>query len=346
VKRYFVTGAQGFVGRYLIWSILESQSDAAVLGIGRSGCQNHSFTHCVQWSGKPIPAPLPPRLRIESSRYEYVAVNVHRRDHIAAMLQDFQPDVVVHLASGLRDDPISSLLTTNVKGTIDLLDAVSEMKEGVKKIILGSTGGVYGVPEKLPIDEQAVCIPIDLYSTTKLAAEHASRIMARQYGLPVIWARLFNLAGPGQDERHICGRFASQASAILEDLTPAVLDVESLDTTRDFVDVRDTASALITICEYGEPSSIYNVGSGNETSMQAILDITLEAAELRNRVTVRRKAGRIVDIPRHVASIDALRSLGFECRYTLDQTIRDVLDYYRTCVRGNALTAMNMAPAP
>ena len=346
MKRYFVTGAQGFVGRYLISSILQSQKDAGVLGIGRSSCQNHSFTHCVQWACKPVQAPLPPGLTIQSGRYEYVSVNVHRRDHIAEMLADFQPNVVVHLASGLRDDPTSSLLTTNVEGTIDLLEAVSGIKKSVEKIILGSTGGVYGVPEKLPIDEQAACNPNDFYSATKLAAEHASRIMARQCGLPVICARLFNLAGPGQDERHICGRFSSQAAAILEDLIPPVLDVESLDTTRDFIDVRDAASALITLCERGVPSSVYNVGSGNETSMQTILDITLQAADLRNRVTVRHKARRIADIPRHAASIEALRSLGFECRYPLDQTIRDVLDYYRTCVRRRALRPMNMAPAP
>jgi|GEM_PF-351369 len=346
MKRYFVTGAQGFVGRYLISSILQSQKDAGVLGIGRSSCQNHSFTHCVQWACKPVPAPLPPGLTIKSRRYEYVPVNVHRRDHIAEMLADFQPNVVVHLASGLRDDPTSSLLTTNVEGTIDLLEAVSGIKKTVEKIILGSTGGVYGVPEKLPIDEQAACNPNDFYSATKLAAEHASRIMARQCGLPVICARLFNLAGPGQDERHICGRFSSQAAAILEDLIPPVLEVESLDTTRDFIDVRDAASALITLCERGVPSSVYNIGSGNETSMQTILDITLQAADLRNRVTVRHKAGRIADIPRHAASIEALRSLGFECRYPLDKTIRDVLDYYRTCVRRRALRPMNMAPAP
>src|SRR5262249_37671658 len=251
----------------------------------------------------------------------------------AEMLADFQPNVVVHLASGLRDDPTSSLLTTNVEGTIDLLEAVSGIKKSVEKIILGSTGGVYGVPEKLPIDEQAACNPNDFYSARKLAADHASRFLARQCGLPVICARLFNLAGPGQDERHICGRFGSRAAAILEDLIPPVLDVESLDTTRDFIDVRDAVNALIAISERGTPHAIYNVASGNETSIQRILDITMEAAGLTNRVTIRRNPGRITDIPRHAASTERLRSLGFECRFTMEQTIQDILHYYRTCVR-------------
>jgi GDP-4-dehydro-6-deoxy-D-mannose reductase len=332
MKRYFITGAQGFVGRYLTWSILESERDSQILGIGRSHRQDLFFTHAVQWAGRSLPAPLPPSLYSMTNRYQYVAVNVHSREHVGELLRAFQPDTVVHLASGLRDDPTSSLLATNVEGTLDLLHAVTEVKESVSKIIIGSTGGVYGIPKKLPIDEQAPCNPVDLYSVTKLAAEHASRIVAQEHGLPVIWARLFNLAGPGQDERHICGRLCSQAAAILKDLAPPVMDVQSLHTTRDFIDVRDAASALIAICDLGVPSSIYNVASGTETPMQTVLDLILEAAGLMSRVTVRRKPGRSPDIQRHAASIERLRSLGFECRYSLGETVGEILDYYRTCV--------------
>jgi GDP-4-dehydro-6-deoxy-D-mannose reductase len=223
-----------------------------------------------------------------------------------------------------------------VEGTIKLLEAISESRCSVRRIVLGSTGGIYGVPEKLPIDESAPCNPIDTYSTTKLAAEHATRILAEQRRLPVVWARLFNLAGPGQDERHICGRFGSQAAAIVEGLAPPVLDVESLDTTRDFVDVRDAARALITISERGVPMSSYNVGSGHETSVRTVLDITLLAAGLTDRVTIQQRISRIADIPRHVASVARLRSLGFECQYSLDQTIRDILSYYRISVHKRA----------
>jgi GDP-4-dehydro-6-deoxy-D-mannose reductase len=347
MKRYFITGAQGFVGRYLVSSILESYDGAEILGVGRSPSQNHSFTHYVSWAGKSVPAPLPPLLKnIDCGRYRYVSLNVHQCEQLTPVLHDFRPDVVIHLASALRDDPFESLLTTNVEGTVNLLNAAATTGHRIEKIVLGSTCGVYGSPAKLPILEDAPCHPVDLYSTTKLAAEHASHIVALRTDLPVVWARLFNLAGPGQDERHICGRVASQAAAIIEGFTPGVIEVESLETTRDFIDVRDVASALVGICEHGSPHSVYNVGSGIETSMKAILDMTLESAGLTNRVTVRQKMARFGDISRHVASIEKLRSLGLECRYSLRQTIRDILDYYRGRVRHRALTAMDTALAP
>src|SRR5262249_12412376 len=141
-------------------------------------------------------------------------------------------------------------------------------------------------------------------------AEHMSRILAHRHQLPVIWARLFNLAGPGQDERHICGRFASKAAAIAEGLLPAAMDVESLHTTRDFIDVRDVASALAALCEFGEPGNAYNVASGCETDMKSVLDLTLEAAGLAGRVEIRNTAKRVADIPRHFASAEKLTGLG------------------------------------
>src|ERR671927_385428 len=81
------------------------------------------------------------------------------------------------------------------------------------------------------------------------------RVMAvaltRRYHIPTIWARLFNLTGPGQDERHVCGRFASQAAAIGEKELPPIIEVGPLDTTRDFIDVRDVASAVKLLVEKG-----------------------------------------------------------------------------------------------
>jgi nucleoside-diphosphate-sugar epimerase len=345
MKRYLITGAQGFVGRYLVSHILKTQSDAEIHGIGRSKKQDRSFTHLVQWAGQRVRAPLPPELKqLDDRRYRYTAISIHQRDYVALLIKMLKPDVIIHLASGLRDDPLPSLLKTNVEGTIDLLEAIVDAKHEAHRIILGSTGGVYGAGQ-LPLLEESACNPVDFYSSTKLAAEHVSRIVARRHSLPVVWARLFNLAGPGQDERHICGRFSSNVAAIAEGLAPAVLDVESLDTTRDFIDVRDVASGLVAICNSGEPAAIYNVGSGHETTMRCVLDMTLEAAGLLNRVTIRQKTIRSIDIPRHVSSIERLRGLGFECCHALGETIADTVEYYRIHVRATAATKADMVHA-
>jgi GDP-4-dehydro-6-deoxy-D-mannose reductase len=276
------------------------------------------------------------RSALETERYRYVSLDLRRHPELTGILRDSRPEFVIHLASALRDDPLSSLLASNIEGTIGLLEALAASGISVQKLVLCSTGGVYGAPAEVPIREDAHCNPIDLYSTSKLAAEHFSRILARRYQIPAVWARLFNLAGPGQDERHICGSLVAQAAAIAEGVAQPVMHVGVLDTTRDFIDPRDAASALLLIARNGISGSVYNVASGEESAMHKVLQIVLQAAGLAGRVVIEQDKFRAADVPRHFASIERLRSLGFGCHYDLAESIKDLLHYYRRTVKAAA----------
>jgi GDP-4-dehydro-6-deoxy-D-mannose reductase len=251
-------------------------------------------------------------------------------------LARFRPNSIIHLASGLRDDAAEFLVETNIGGTTRLLEAVTRAGISPETLVLGSTGGVYGIPRALPISESMPCSPIDPYSATKLAAEQMARIVGRRHGLPLVCARLFNIMGPGQDERHICGRFASQAVAIAAGLTAPVMQAESLQTTRDFIDVRDAAAALYLIANYGRAGAIYNVANGCEIPMHSILRLTLNSLCIDEFVHVRHGRIRSVDIPRHVASIANLRGLGYQQRYRLQESVSDIIGYYEREVAGAA----------
>jgi GDP-4-dehydro-6-deoxy-D-mannose reductase len=251
-------------------------------------------------------------------------------------LKRHRPHIIIHLASGLRDDAPEALVNTNVVGTIRLFEAMACARISPGNVVLGSTGGVYGAPPSLPLDEMLPCAPIDPYSVTKLAAEQMARTLARRYDLPLICARLFNLVGPGQDERHICGRFVSQAVAISSGLAEPVMSVESLDTTRDFIDVRDVGAGLYILSKSGTPGGIYNVANGCEVPVRVILDLTLNAAKVNNLVSIRHAGARPADIPRHVASTIRLRSLGYQSRYSLQSSINDLVAYYQNDVAAAA----------
>jgi 3-dehydroquinate synthase len=249
----------------------------------------------------------------------------------------------VHLAAALRDQPLEELLASNVGAAASLLDAlVGAQREGCR-VVLGSTGGVYGAapPAALPLREELRGTPIDHYSLTKLAGEDATRILAERHGLRVVWARLFNLVGPGQEERHFFGRVAAQLAAIRAGLRPAELELGDLDCTRDFVDVRDAAEALWLLARHGEPGLAYNVASGRETKIADALALLLEVAGRRagddareaSDIAVRRTSGRPHDVPRHWADIARLRALGFEARVALPDSARDLLAYYGDDVR-------------
>lgn len=330
--KLLVTGAQGFVARYFIAGVLQDDPSVEVFGIGRSPRVDDAFTHHISWGPATVAAPLPATLRraIRSDRYHYHAVGLERADALRAHLRDVRPDAIVHLASGLRDDDPAHLVGTNIAGSIRLIEAVAAAELGVRIVLMGSTGGVYGVPASVPIDESADCRPVDLYSATKLGAEHVARVVARSRRIPVLWARIFNIVGAGQDERHVCGRLAAQAAAIAKGLRPPTMEVGSLDPTRDFIDVRDVARALGVLLARGLPGEVYNVASGEEASVREVLRLTLGSAGIEASTKIAAMPPRADDIPRHFADVRKLAALGFERGHALAESIADVVGYYLT----------------
>ncbi len=330
-ERIVVTGAQGFVGRHLVLLLLD-RPGTQVLGLGRSPDDRAHFGHAVHRAHASVRAPLWPAARssLAGERYRYRSIDLRHTAELVRVLGEFRPDCVVHLAAALRDQPLEELLASNVGAAASLLEAlVGAGLEGCR-VVLGSSGGVYGAaaPSALPLREELRGSPVDLYSLTKLASEDATRILAEQHGLRVVWARLYNRVGPGQEERHFFGRVASQLCAIRAGMRAPELELGQLDHTRDFVDVRDAAGALWLLACHGEPGLAYNVASGRETRIREALDLLLDAAELTGRVEVRSVGRRAADVARHWGDIARLRALGFEPRISLRDSAADLLGYY------------------
>lgn len=328
MTRYLVTGAQGFLGRYLVARLLRDRADAEVLGIGRSPRSDAHFTHTLAWSGAPVPAPLPAELRAAARdpRYRYRAADVEDAGAVARLVADVRPHVVFHLASALRGEPRERLYRTNLGGTRGLLAAIAAAGVPVERIVLGSSGAVYrtGPGCEPPFAEDAPLRPADAYGRSKLAAERACRAFPQ---LPVVHARIFNLVGPGQDERHAAGRFAGRLAAMAHAGLPRRLEVGSLSPTRDWMDVRDAASALALLGERGAPGRAYNLASGVEVPVRQVLDTLVRVAGIPVDV-VEDHAGPPPGEPRHVADVRRLGEMGFAAAHPLDRTLADLWDYY------------------
>ena len=328
--RYLVTGAQGFVGRFVVANVLQNNPTATVLGIGRSDKLTDSFTHQIEWLGDTIQAPLPAQIPAElfaNERYQYESVDLLDSSRLRSVVTDFSPTRIIHMASGLFGDSVTKLLQCGVEATVGLLESIPKANH-VERIVLGSSGGVYGCPTELPLLETHVPSPIHMYSVSKLASEMAAYVIARQRNLPIVVARIFNIMGPGQDERHACGRFMRELTAIAQSHQPPTLEVGTLETTRDMIDVRDTASASVLLCERGRPGEIYHVASGQEVRMREVLMQCVRAAGLEETIDIREGHQRTVDIPRHFASIEKIRGLGWVPQFSLEESLQDLHAYY------------------
>ena len=339
MNRWLVTGAQGFVGRYTAAHVLRSDPSARVLGIGRSVSRPGSFSHTVSSpGGGHMQAPLPAWLEEDfDQRFVYRSIDVASEHEVCSVIDDFRPDFILHLASGLRDDPRAHLFRTNVEGTAALLEAVAKSPACRPKIVIGSSGGVYGnvASDRLPLKEGEACEPLDCYCVSKLSSELLARIIAGQHKLNLVIARIFNIIGAGQDERHLAGYLAAQLNCSAADyqtssidLKPAVrLRLGSLESTRDFIDVRDVAAALVLLTEKQTEHVIYNVGSGIERPSSDIVQAVIQTSGLP--VSVERRTDYNPGLARHYADISRLRQLGFEPAHSLSSSVHSVWSYYR-----------------
>ena len=334
-QQILVTGAQGFLGRFLIGDWLNDDANTSILGIGRSIKSDSYFTHKVGWGSKQCLAPIPLFLQeqMASDRYRYLPIDITEEESLTQTIRDFSPDIIIHLAAALRDDPPSRLVSSNISTVTGIFNAIEKSAIKVPRVVFGSSGSVYGkVPvHKLPIHEDNPRIPIDPYSATKRAAEEIGQILAKRQHVPALWARIFNPVGPGQDERHLCGWLGRQMGEIASNIKQPSISVGPLHPTRDFIDVRDTATALRIIAQNGIPEQTYNVASGIETSGQMIFDTLAQLANVKN-IRVERKPARKVDMERHYADIGRLLELGYKPRYSISESLDDVLSYYRNDV--------------
>lgn len=188
------------------------------------------------------------------------------------LLQDVE--CVYHLAA--RVSVPESILypgdynTVNVGGTVSVMEAMRDA--GVRRVVLASSGAVYGEQASQPLREETPPDPRSPYAVSKLAAEYYVRTIGGLWGIETVALRIFNAYGPGQQLP------ASHAPVIPRFLRNA-LTGESLvmfgdgSQTRDFVYLNDVVTALVAAATAEDVDrQIINVGSGQETSIAALVD--------------------------------------------------------------------------
>jgi nucleoside-diphosphate-sugar epimerase len=326
-RRFLITGAQGFIGRYFTTHLLERFPESQLLGIGRSPQQNSTFQHSVSCGDQAVRAPLPEQLRdLPPERYKYVSCELSS-PNLTEVIREFHPTTVIHLAASLRGISEEVIFQNNVHSTERLLKAICTSGVKIGLLLVASSGGVYGRQERLPIAETAPVQPVDLYARSKLACEEMACSFSAHTGVPTAIARIFNIFGPGQDELHFAGRIASQIAAIQAGRSAPVIQAGLLSSTRDFLDVRDVCSALAAILELNL-KGICNIASGNETRVEDLLRLFLQSAGLDSSVEIQQQRGLPDPIPRHVANIKRLAQTGFNPVVSLAQTCREMSLYY------------------
>jgi GDP-4-dehydro-6-deoxy-D-mannose reductase len=250
-------------------------------------------------------------------------VDVTDRAAVAAAFVKHAPEAVVHLAamSSAGDswsDPAETW-RVNVLGTVNVLDAA-----GDARVLVVSTGDVYGQADEIPTPETSPFRPGSPYAASKAAAEIAAG-QARRAGKDVVVARAFQHEGPGRDERFAVGSWAAQIVRA-EEAAGGTVQVGNLDVERDIADVRDVCRAYALLLDPSVPADTYNVATGRTVEMREVLEILTGMASCPLEVERDPARARQADVRVLCGDSGRLRSAtGWEPTIPLEQTLADTL---------------------
>ena len=306
--RLLVSGANGFVGSILAEMVI-------------------SHPHASEILLAPLASPLGE------------AIDIRDAPAVERAVADFQPTAVIHLAAiasphQARQNPHEAW-SVNVMGTFNLAQAVRDHAEDARFVFAGSSEA-YGASFQNavgPLDEEARLDPVSLYGATKAAADLMLAQMARQ-GLKATRFRPFNHTGPGQPAHYVLPSFARQIVRIEKGWQEPVIRVGNLNVRRDFLDVRDVAAAYLTSALKPESSGLagaFNLATGSPIEIGALLDMLLKATDASVSVEVDPKLTRPNEF--QIVSGDPGKAnavLGWKAELDLEQTVRKVLDYWRS----------------
>ena len=234
----------------------------------------------------------------------------------------------------------------NVGRGLRLLQSARE--NGVRHVVFSSTCAVYGLPEKVPIDERQSLRPVNPYGETKLMVERALHWLGVSHGLGWVALRYFNAAGADPDgdlgelhdpETHLVPRVIQAALGQIPAVEIFGTDYDTPDGTaiRDYVHVNDLATAHASALEYsmsGGESRAINLGTGTGCSVQEVVSAVEKISG--QPVPVQFAPRRPGDPPILVADPSlARRALDWSPRHSSLQTIlQTAWDWHRSTADG------------
>ena len=184
--------------------------------------------------------------------------------------------------------------------------------------------------KELPIRETNPLRPLSPYAVSKVGQDMLGYQYFMSFKLPVIRTRGFNHEGPRRGPVFVCSDFAKQIADIEKGRREPVIRVGNLDARRDFTDVRDVVRGYWLALEKGEAGEVYNICSGRDWTIRAMLDLLLGMTKVKVKIEQDAARMRPSDVPVLLGDASKFRkATGWETTIPFEQTLRDLLDYWR-----------------
>lgn len=320
-KKVFITGITGFVGSHLAEYILQKSGNTKIYGL-------------VRWRS--------PKNNIEKILTTVTLCYGDLEDYssLEKIISFIKPDVIFHLGAQSYVDfsfiSPTSTFQANALGTLNLLESIKTLKlqNGYDPIIhICSSSEVYGQVEKdeIPIKETNPFRPASPYAVSKVAEDMLALQYFLSWKVKTIRTRMFTHEGPRRGEVFAPSNFAKQIAEIEIGRQKPIVKVGNVKSVRTFMDVRDAVKAywlLVTKCVPGE---VYNIGGVETMTIEEMLKKLIRFSKTRNiKIVVDPKRLRPSDVTLQIPSVEKFfLQTGWRPKIKFDQTLQDMLDYWR-----------------
>jgi UDP-glucose 4-epimerase len=318
-EKFLITGGAGFIGSHLCELLLHGGHPVVAI--------DNLSTGRLDNIKQLLPMP----------GFQFVRETIDNSQVLDRLTSE--ADIIIHLAAvvGVKlivEDPVNTI-ATNITGTEAVLTTAN--RYGCK-VMLASTSEVYGKGYKVPFNEEDDCVmgPTShsrwSYATSKAIDEFLGLAYNRQFGLPVVVMRFFNTVGPRQTGRYgmVIPRFVRQA--LSNEPITVYGDGEQ---SRCFADVGDIIEAVYKLSSHpGAVGGVFNIGSREEVTIRELAERVIKMTGSQSTIIYvpyeEAYAPGFEDMRRRVPDLTKVHKLiGYEPHYTLDETLRRVIDYER-----------------
>jgi len=244
-----------------------------------------------------------------------------------------QPQVVIHMAAIAGIDTVIKSPTTTMKvnmiGTYNILEAVKPFIDKIERFIVFSTSEVFGsYAYKSEETHTTNLAPVGearwTYSVSKLAAEHLVNSYHKEFGLPAVILRPFNVYGPGQVGEGAIHAFVTRAIADQE-----IQIHGDGDQIRSWCYIDDMAQGIMLCLEKEEAvGNVFNIGNpGGTVTINSLAEKVAQLSGSRSRIVHVPKT--YVDVELRIPNIEKAKALlGYEPRYDLNEGLKKTIEWY------------------
>ena len=299
-SRVLITGGAGFIGSHLAEALLKKGYAVHVLDNLYMGKRENVPSAARFYEGDILNPSMVEQAMEGVEAVVHLAARVAIRDSVSHFCEDAQ---------------------TNLMGTLQLLHHCGKRK--IRKFIFASSMAVYGDSQRpTPISETYLQEPISPYGIAKLAAEKYVGLMSRQFNLPWVCLRYFNVYGPRQTFTPYVGVITIFIRN-LHNGQPITIFGDG-NQQRDFIYVGDIVKATLLALESDVSGEVFNVGTGRGTSVKQIAQLLIQ--NLRPGLEPLFQASQPGEIRHSIADISNIqRLLGFQPEANLSEKISEVI---------------------